>query len=258
MGARLLPPLLAAVAVTLIPFSPTHAWTGATRLAIAEQAASFAPADLGRLIERHRREFHRGVLAPSATPGSGGDEDGSFPDRQALLRQIDSVIESIRGHRPFRETVFRIGVIAHHLAEMNNPLRTSDADAAEVRYSADFLSYVESAQPRFAVVYYGEGRELEDEAELPRMLDRSLRRGRELYPMIGLEYRRIGSVDGVERFDDRSTAFGVGSLAFSHAVSDTAATLRHIWLRAGGVDRRQLDRLEPLQLVILSTGRSGT
>ena len=65
-----------------------------------------------------------------------------------------------------------------------------------------------------------------------------LRRGRQLYPMIGREYRRIDFASGLGRFDDRSTAFGVGSLAFSHAVPDVTLVLRYIWLAAGGMDDR--------------------
>ena len=56
--------------------------------------------------------------------------------------------------------------------------------------------------------------------------------------MIGREYRRIGFSSGIGRFDDRSTAFGVASIAFSHAVTDVTLALRYIWLTAGGIDDR--------------------
>jgi hypothetical protein len=56
--------------------------------------------------------------------------------------------------------------------------------------------------------------------------------------MIGGEYRRIDFASGLGRFDDRSTAFGVASVAFSHAVTDVTLALRYIWLAAGGIDDR--------------------
>ena len=56
--------------------------------------------------------------------------------------------------------------------------------------------------------------------------------------MVGREYRKIGFASGVGRFDDRSTAFGVASVAFSHAVTDVTLVLRYIWITAGGVDSR--------------------
>jgi hypothetical protein len=56
--------------------------------------------------------------------------------------------------------------------------------------------------------------------------------------MIGREYRRIDFASGQGRFDDRSTAFGVASVAFSHAVTDVTLALRYIWLASGGIDDR--------------------
>ena len=45
-------------------------------------------------------------------------------------------------------------------------------------------------------------------------------------------------ISGLGVFDDRSSAFGVASVAWSHAVTDVALVLRYIWLRAGGADER--------------------
>ena len=60
-----------------------------------------------------------------------------------------------------------------------------------------------------------------------------------LYPYVGLEYDRIGGPYGRERFDDRSTAFGLSAIAFSQAVTDLAIVLRHVWIEAGGYDPRE-------------------
>ena len=50
--------------------------------------------------------------------------------------------------------------------------------------------------------------------------------------------RRRGRRARLRSFDDRSTAFGAASVAFSHAVTDVALALRYIWLTAGGIDDR--------------------
>jgi hypothetical protein len=127
-------------------------------------------------------------------------------------------------------------VLAHYLADANNPLAAAQADAEEPRFFADYLRYAESAQPRFAVVFYGYDPRLGAGGVRP-LVEGALARGRQSYPAIGREYRRIGFAPGRARFDDRSTAFGVAAIAFSHAVSDVAAVLRHVWLRAGGADQ---------------------
>ena len=48
--------------------------------------------------------------------------------------------------------------------------------------------------------------------------------------------------------------FGVGSVAFNHALSDIVGVLRYIWIRAGGADRRSLFPLDKDHLVLLAPG----
>jgi hypothetical protein len=220
--------------------SPAAAWTPATQLAIAREAARLAPPDLARQIARRARAYEAGVQEPfgDADPARHRkDEDGSGSLDRALYAEVDGAIRAIREHRPFDEVVRRLGAASHFMADANNPLATSAADAEAGRYSADFLRYAESAEPRFPLVLYGlpaRG----GERSVAGLLAETLRRGRRLYPLVGREYRRIGFGSGVASFDDRSTAFAVASLAFGHAVTDVATVLRYIWLQAGGGDDR--------------------
>lgn len=232
----------AALAGGLLP-AAASAWTPETQIAIAERAAIISPPDLRRQIAKHQAEFRQGVLAPfEETPIEAHvkNEDGSGDLDRRISQGTSAVIEEIRAHRALADVVYRLGVLAHYVADANNPLAVSAGDPEEEKYSTDYLRYLESAWPRFRVVFYGEGRDLEAPSDVDRLLLRSFGRGRGLYPSLHAEYRRIGAPRGVELFDDRSTAFGVGSVAFSHAVSDGAALLRYIWIRAGGVDDRRL------------------
>jgi hypothetical protein len=100
------------------------------------------------------------------------------------------------------------------VADANNPLATAAADPDEARYFLDYLRYAETAEPRLPLVFYGSPAGVESRGLGPLLAD-ILQRGREAYPLIGMEYRRIGFASGVGRFDDRSTAFGVTSVSFS-------------------------------------------
>lgn len=238
---------LALTAIVLVlgaGFSPpAAAWTPEMHVEIARQAATIAPPDLLRQIQRHEKAFSSGLAASLAgrTHSDGGD---------MLLSRVRggsrAVVEAIESHRPFRDIVRELGRLAAYAAEANNPLEHSADDPTESRYGADYESYVASALPRFEVVFYGEGRDVRTDAELARLLSATRQRGAALYPLLGLEYRRIGKVDGVGLFDDKSTAFGVGAIAFSHAVSDLAAIYRYIWLRSGGGDPRELPITAPV------------
>lgn len=221
--------------------SPAVAWTPATQLVIGREAAALAPPDLARQIHKHRKSFEEGLLAPFQDSDAGRhskNPDGSGSLDRVLLAEVKAAIAAIQEHRPFEEIVRRLGVVSHYMADANNPLAAAASDADEGRYFVDYLRYAESAEPRFPLVFYGAqpGSERRDVSVL---LNETLRRSRELYPMVGREYRRIGFASGRGRFDDRSSAFGVASLSFSHAVTDVAVTLRYIWLVAGGADERK-------------------
>lgn len=231
----------AALALLVSAAPPAAAWTPGTQLAIAAEAARLAPPDLARQIDRHRRAYEEGVTTPFSDSDPlrhMANDDGSGALQAVVLAEVSGAIEAIRSHQPFEEVVRRLGTVSHFLADANNPLATSGTDPEEARYFADYLRYAENAQRRFPVVFYGLRPGLEQRRDLSGLLAETLRRGRDLYPFVGREYRRVGFASGLGRFDDRSSAFGVASVAFSRAVTDVAVALRYIWLRAGGADQR--------------------
>ncbi len=231
-----------AAALALLPAAaPARAWTPKTHQTIAWEAARLAPPDLARQLIKRRAAYLAGVIQPfddSDASRHRKDPDGGGSLDAALEDAVAQAVAAIRAHRPFDEIVFRMGVAAHFMADANNPLASSQADPEAGRYFVDFLRYAETAEPRFPLVFYGMHPGLDREPDVAELLADTLRRGRGLYPLIGLEYRKIDFASGIGRFDDRSTAFGVASVAFSHAVTDVALVLRYIWLRAGGGDER--------------------
>lgn len=252
---RAAPAVALCLLATLAAGSPVHAWTPDTQQVIALEAARLAPPDLARQIETHRESYLRGVLAPfrdtraerhsadpapPASPGGPGETPGAGELDRVLAEEAARAVEAIRAHRPFEEIVHQLGVVSHYLADANNPLAADRSDPREGRYFADWLRYLESAEPRLRVVFYGLLPELEGSDTLAPLVEATLARSRALYPLVGREYERIGFASGLGRFDDRSTAFGVAGVAFGRAVSDIAEALRYIWLRAGGGDPRLL------------------
>ena len=233
--------VLSLVLVLALP-GAASAWTPATQLVIGREAAALAPPDLARQIHKHKKVFEEGILAPFQDTDPGRhmkNPDGSGSLDRVLLAEVQAAIEDIRQHRPFEQLVRRLGVISHYMADANNPLATSGADSEERRYFVDFLRYAETAEPRFPLVFYGVAPGLERQRDVGPLLAQALRRGRDIYPLVGREYRRIGFASGRGRFDDRSSAFGVASISFSHAVTDVAQALRYIWLVSGGADERK-------------------
>lgn len=231
------------------------AWSPSSQVSIAAESAHLAPADLRRQMLRHPQSLHNGALAPFKGTGPSAHywhKNGAGELDHVLFAEVDAAIQAIQQHRPFSEIVWRLGVVSHYVADANNPLNAAGHDPAEGKYFADFLRYMESAGPRFALVFYAGEAVPEHDREMRLMVYRALYRSRQLYPLVGAEYRRIGFASGVREFDDRSTAFGVAAVSFSHAVSDMARVLRYIWLRGGGaVEDTPLWRIEEERVIVL-------
>lgn len=231
--------LATAIVLSLLHALPAAAFTPDTQLAIAAEAARLAPPDLARQIERRDERYRAGVLAPFRDGDPSRHRAGADGRlAQVVEEEAQEAVRLIRTHRPFDEVVFQLGVVAHHVADANFPLNAADADPEERRYFVDFARYVESAEPRLPLVFYGVVPGLEEQPDVSALVASTLDRSRRLYPQVGREYRRIGFASGVGRFDDRSSAFGVASLSFNHSVTDIVRVLRWIWIRAGGADGR--------------------
>ena len=237
--------------------SPAAAWRPETQDAIALEAARLAPPDLARQIERHQRSFLAGVRAP-LTDGKPSlhvkNADGSGELDRTISAEIAGAVDAIQKHRAFSEIIQRLGRVSHFVADANLPLNSASSDSQESRYFRDYLDYAESARSRFAVVFYGVGSDWRGARDIDRWMSGTFARGRRLYPSIGDEYRRIGMTSGTGAFDDRSTAFAVAALSYSHAVSDATRAFRYIWLAAGGGDPRLELARNPERLLVIDPG----
>ncbi len=247
--------LVGSAVATLLGGSPAAGWTPASQHAIAENAARLAPPDLYRQLARNRVAFLQGVndgYAERDAAAHAKNADGSGRLDNSIQVATDNAIRAITTHQPFNEIAYRLGIVSHFLADANNPLNASQADSSESRYYADFLAYLEHAEPRVRVVFYGFRPNFDGQRDLPALIAEALERSRGFYPAVGREYRRVKFASGAQAFDDLSSAFGVASLSYSHAVSDIAEVLRYIWLEAGGIDTRRKIPLRGREVIRLS------
>jgi hypothetical protein len=209
-----------ALALLFLSAFPLHAWTRAGDLAIAEKSAELAPPDLRLIIERFHDDYVTGMeRAAAGTPPANL--------RARIEAETNAVVKLIRANQPMSQVVQRLGILSHLVGDANNPVGFAEEDA-ETRQ--DFEAYFERRLPRFALVFYGIDRNF----QLAPYLDGVFARSTKFMPLMDEEY---GRGTGAE-FDDRSTAFGVASLSYSHAVTDTANLYYFIWKQAGGDVRR--------------------
>ena len=238
---------------------PVGGWTPETRIQMADYALRVSPPHMVGQVERHQKRFHAGILAAAKSDPTVDSDGMPIPvelDLDRLIKtEVDQAIRAIEDHRPFSQIVYQLGIVSYWVASLNNPMPLTESGQPAPAYWQDYVHYLEDASRRFSVLYYGHDRQFETPEALTELLTRSQFRSLAMARWIAEEYRRIGTIDGGRLFDDRSTAFGVGSVAFSHGVSDIAGVLRYIWIRAGGVDSRQFPPLDPNHLILVERGR---
>lgn len=212
----------------LLAFAPltAHAWTRTSDHQIAARGAQLAPRDLRLVIDRLHNEYASGVDRALAEEGV---DIHRARLRERIERETATTIIMIRTNQPMSQIVNRLGTLAHLVGDANNPFHVRTDAELEPSHS-DFEQYFERRMERFPTVFYG----LDSRFHLTQYLDKTFARTTNFSPLMSEEYFRGGERRTSDDFDDRSTAFGIASICYSHAVTDLVNLYYYIWREAGG------------------------
>ncbi|MEO8218896.1 MAG: hypothetical protein ABI718_17615 [Acidobacteriota bacterium] len=223
-----------AVAFLVLLPSSLFAWSPASDQRIARKAAELAPPDLRLLIQQFPTEYQRGLQSAARDEGSEwhvlftASRRGTL-DRQ-MSQEVAEAVALVRTRQPMNRFVEKLGVIAHLTADMNNPFNVDNSNMQLSAMKNDFESYAEAHTAVVPTVFYGITLPLDPAS----FINRSISRTASYYPLLAEEYFRGGVRHTSADFDDRSTAFGIMSLTYSHSVSDLVNLYYYIWQQAGG------------------------
>jgi len=209
----------------LIPIT-ANAWTRTSDQQIGLRAAQLAPRDLRLVIYRFHNQYTAGI--DRALSEEAADRHRVHL-RDRIEKETAAIVMLLRTKQPMQQVVFRLGMLAHLVGDANNPWHVATDDELESSH-LDFEHYFERRMERFPTVFYG----LDPRFALPQYLDRTLHRTAGYAPLMTEEYFRGGSRHTSSDFDDRSTAFGVASICYSHAITDIVNVDYYIWREAGG------------------------
>lgn len=218
---------LALTAASLLIAFPCFGWTAAAEGRISSKAVSLAPPDLAMILERFKDEFARGRVEGERDHRSHRDPRALQP---ALDREIREAVAAPRARGGMVQLAERLGRVAHLVADANQPFNSSGVSERLQPSRNDFESYFDRRMHLFPTVFYG----LEPSFDTARYVSESQRRNAKYAALLDEEYFRGGSRRSSEEFDDRSTAFGVAALSYSHAVSDLVNIFYYVWKEAGG------------------------
>jgi hypothetical protein len=219
--------------VLAIAFFPVAAaaWTRASDERIASKAAALAPPDLRLLLDKFAADYKAGLNRAQSDEGSDIhhyfvlSRQGRL--REGIERETRLAVQMIRKGEPMSDVVQRLGILAHLVADANNPFHVANDAPRHSESHNDFETYFERRLAKFPTVFYG----LDPDFRLTQYLDKTFARSARFYPLMRGEYERGGNA---QLFDDRSTAFGIASISYSRAVTDLVNLYYYIWKEAGG------------------------
>ena len=120
------------------------------------------------------------------------------------------------------------------MASLNDPLWSAD-DPARAADAAKFAVFFEDRMKRFPLVFNGPGNPALDRGDVDAYIASiRARYDGDRRSLAKAYHPSDGSAVRPSDFDDRSVPFAIASLAYSHAVNDTAHLWIHVWRRANG------------------------
>jgi len=225
---------LSRIVALVVLVVPCLGWSPATTRHVAWSAVQFFPADLARLVRRHHDRFDAGLQRGlSAPPAWRAGPPGHLPE--ALATQAIYCARELRRPIPLDDLVEELGVLTVRALDANDPLAVAHDDPREPAYAAAYQRYVDAVRARVRLVYYGQDPELIYHRGLEAAIQGALHRSGELYPFVGEEFFRSGTLRDWRSFDDRSVAFGVAAIALSRGMTDAANLACFVWYGGGGL-----------------------
>jgi hypothetical protein len=216
--------------------SPLAAWTPETRVELADQAIRLMPESLRTVLESQREALLRGVLAPAleedepthAPPWLDGSLDRTVEERAA------SLATALARGTDFRSIAGGFGELAHFVMDAGFPPGVGGRGADVDRRYRHFSKFCDTRRERFPLVFYGHADEQLERGDIHGYALQVMERARAEDRELARAYAEAGEPPDPAAFDDRSVPFAVGSLCYSHTVTDIVRVWLTVWAEAGG------------------------
>lgn len=222
--------------------APCLAWSPRTRTGMVDDAIKMMPRSLRLALEGQRESVLRGALGPMVAedgpehraPWAGGTLDGQIEAEARVL------IEALGRSGPFESVSEQFGRLAHFVMDAAFPPGVGAGDG----HYAHFAEFCETRRPKFRFVFYGHDDKALAGGSFREFALGVMSRAREEDRELARVYATAGDPPSPAAFDDRSIPFAVGSLAYSHGVTDLVRAWLAAW-RLGGGDIGRTPYLEP-------------
>jgi hypothetical protein len=223
------------VALTLtclaLAAGPAAAWPDAVHEKVVEQSARLMPRSLERVLAANQPRLAEGARTARI------DERTATPEalEAAVQAQTQRVLEALSNRSAMSIVAFEMGALSRLVALAEDPCLASDADARESEWSPDFEAFTASRMDEYRVVFSGYASSALDRDDVRGFAHDIMEKAGRRYPVLTQMYvLGDGRIAKSTSFDERHPVYGVASLAYANAISDTAKLWLYTWIRSNG------------------------
>lgn len=197
---------------------------------VAGSAAHLMPVHFKKILAQRQDHLYQGANAAYQPAVEGEDE--------ALAERIDALVQRINKRLsenvPFNGLIVEYGQLVRLVAELEDPSRGRRATPWNTRLSKEFHRLLEKKCAQLPPVFYGFDAALFQKRDLKAFLTGIAERARLAGERLAATYVTDGRVKAFAEADERSPAFGIASLYYSHTISDVANLWLYIWWASYG------------------------
>lgn len=219
------------------------AWPAETMAAIGRDGRRLLPQTLSRLLGERERQIQDGVsrFPPQLLRALAQDQlAGELrPETLAALdAEVGAAVALLRERR-VSEGLVRLGSLLRVTADLSDPVLAAGREGWPPGLPGEYYSLFAANLGRMPVVLDDPAALELTRAQLPQLWRSLVERSRGQVPTIRRELFRGGRVVSHTALDYRSPAWAMASLAYSRAVTATAATWLATWRDARGDTTRR-------------------
>ncbi len=206
----------------LAPAAPALCWTDPLLQSVARDARKLLPSTLRKLMSEREPQ----ILAElRREPGAR-----RIPAVEASLADVTKTMKDGR----VSEAIARMGSLGRAVADLADALLAADTSDYPAGLSREYYAFVEGTLPKMPVIVDHPPALRMDRKQLAGYWATVLEKSRSDAAVLRTEMVQGGKVVSRNDIDLRSPVFGVGSLAYSRAVTAVAATWLLVWRDAKG------------------------
>ena len=229
--------LAASLLAVLVP-AQAWSWPAALMESLARDARRAVPRSLGQLMALREREIIEEAqrLSPALTQSLWSDLSAGRLQAgtvAALEAHASEALGLLRAQR-VTDGIIKLGALYRIPADLSDPVLGAGPEGYPAGVVREYYAFIAASLDKIPVVLDNQRALRLPARELPGYWQSVLNRSRIDAPVIRVELFQNGRVIDHRTLDYRSPVFGVGSLAYSRAVTAIAATWLAVWREAQG------------------------